>query len=502
MLGDITGSAGLQNGFINATHTSNVTAGWTPQTLPTPYPIVIVSSIVSFVIAVIGLRTALRTVQRNKDPVRIQYPEGYSTWSFRDRWAWARKNARKIQNNATQPPDKQSTGTVEEQIPLREFQEQDPNQPKHDNQISYHSPPHFDAQERPIPNPSTPYNTTNTHTNNWQAPLKDKLLVSISLTYTTLRSIFALITTLKVSITRQGTHAASSSLLLLYLSLQTFMANRAIPRVITLALVTDLLIVAIAFLITTWDFHSAAYGDISVLSGNCPVFATDCTTQARNWTRVGCGAVVGPRTSYSSTSAKQSPNPNHGASFFPPYASAGDINMQGSALRKIEGVVGAIGTFWVVVTLILTIYEAFRAFRSISSFSNLLTPIPQADEWVENKNTGKLRRRVGWKVTSFVAFVGVSGAFVVLVLSIAGHAAGETRTYTATYIDSFGPSVMTNVTYSARSAGGYVNSTEYWGNSTSWSDCYTVTTPSSGDGFLGDWLGRSEQVPLRLIALL
>lgn len=504
-IGNITGPSGVQHGYINASHLSNITAGWTPSTLPSPFPLVIVSSLVSFILACIGWKTAVSTwVPQEKR--RVQRPPGFENWTWRERMRWAKQYSRDAQSRARLEVENAEA----EHIPLHVPDETEPqkgNNFPHSNEPNVHFPFEQDFQSRydaPNPRQSSPaLDPAPTSITRWQDSPRNKILVLLAVTYNTLRSIIAIVMTLDVTITRNGTHSAVSSLFLLYLSLQTFVSNRKLPRIISLILVIDLLLVGVSFLIANWDWHTGSYGDATVIGGNCPVYASDCKSQAQHWTRVGCGAALPAVTiPQDSDGDELIPNPNYGDPFYPPYATMGSINFERkkNTLDIMEAVIGGCGTFWAGLTLLATLYEAVRAFSSMESMSHLLWPIPMDDQWVTNRKTGKQRRRLGWNAMSMFALFALGGAFIVTILSIAGHVAGETRVYTGMYIDSFGPAVKTNVTRSAVT--GFVNSTEYWGNATSWSDCFTVTTPRSSDGFFKEWLEHNEQVAFRLVSLL
>jgi len=503
VVGNITGSTGVKHGYINASHVSNITVGWTPSTLPTPFPLVIVSSLVSFIIACVGWKTTASTwVPPEKlNTIRRRRPEGFENWSWRERWEWSKKHARDIQNGL------ELENAEAEHVPLHAPDEIGPQMGRGEEHVfdftqsnEPYAPVPFPFQQDFQPTYAAPYarQTAPAPITRWQASWRNKTLVILSVIYNTMRSIFIIVTTLDVTITRNGTHSAVSSIFLVFLSLQTFLSNRKIPRLISLILVIDLFLVGLAFLIATWDWRTAMYGDATVMGGNCPVYAYDCISQARQWTRIGCGAVVPPISS--SGDSDDSPNPNYGEPFYPPYATAGNININANQLHDIESVVGTLGSIWAVLSLLAMLYEAVRTFGSVESMSHLLWPIPMADQFVTSKKTGKTRKRIGWSATVLFAIFALGGAFVVTILSIAGHIAGETRTHTATYIDGFGPAVNTNVTYSTVT--GYVNSTAYWGNATSWSDCFTVTTPSSSNGFFKEWLEHNELVAFRFICLL
>jgi hypothetical protein len=338
----------------------------------------------------------------------------------------------------------------------------------------------------------------------WEASVRNKILVLISVVYNTLRTVFAFKTTLELAIARSGTHPAVSSLFLLYLSFQTFISNRKLPRLLTLIVVLDLALVAAAFLVSTWDFHAHTYGDATVQGGTCPVYADDCTAQAHQWTQVGCGAVLPPAPSQSSSSNNGSSNPNFRDTFYPPYGTSGDFNLQHrqNTLSIMERVIGGCGTFWVAITLPATLYEAGRVFLTLEGLSHLLWPIPLQDKFARNSTTGKVRKRLGWTAMHLFAVFALPGALLVTVLSVAGHVAGETRRVQATFVDGWGPAVEANVTFGIVDGVRVVNATGYGGNATSWSDCFTATTVPSPDGFFREWVEYNGQVAFRLVSLL
>ena len=336
-------------------------------------------------------------------------------------------------------------------------------------------------------------------TSRWDASTRNKISVLVSVVYNTLRAVVAAVTTLDIVVTHRGTHAAMSSLFLLYLSLQTFISNRKLPRIIVIVILFDLFLAGLSFLLATWDLGATTYGDATLIGGNCPVFADDCDSQARQWSQVGCGATIrGQQTSLGSTGSTM--NPYYNRPVYPPYSS-GNVNDQwGNRLRGIEVTVGVIGSIWTVVTLLGTLYEAWRVLASMETLSHLLWPVPFRDEYKINKKTGTRRKRLGWDATGLFALFSLGGAFIVLILSIAGHVSGETKSYGGSYIDGFGPSVMANISRSPQ--GVYTTS---GGNATSWTDCFNITTPTSSNGFFDIWLSHSEQMalrPLRILTLL
>jgi hypothetical protein len=516
-LSNITDHVGLKHGFLSANHTSNLTAGWTPGTLPSPFPLVIVSSFVSLILAFIGWKTAISTWisdEQRRQVVPVKRPEGFENWSWGQRWSWARRNPYGAQFAVPIGAAEEAAGhdyialhCPDDIVPATECSTGT------DRVVQVRPPQKANdplSHEQDAPPMYTPeYRTAREPTLQWYDSLGTKITVLVSVVYNTLRAVFAVVTTLQIAATHKGTHAANSSLLLLYFSLQTFISNRKIPRVISFLLVLDLILVGIALLVSTWDFNSHSYGDAIIMGGNCPqtpAYASDCRTQVHQWSVVGCGTIVGPRNmpNTGSSTRHPSPNPNYADSFYPPYTTAGDINA-GNKLETIEAVIGALGTFWVAFTLLMTIYEAIRTFFTAESMAHLLWPIPYDDKYTTSQKTGRTRRRIGWGAMSLFAFFALGGAIFVTIMSIAAHIVGETHTHTATYIDSFGPPIHLNFTETYWD----VNHTPqknltspYGGNATSWTDCFTITLPNSRNGFFSDWLEHNSEVVFRLISLL
>jgi hypothetical protein len=507
---NVTGPIDLKHGLISASHTSNLTAGWTPGTLPSPFPIVIASSIVSLVLAFIGWKTAMSTwVSPEKRRVAPVRPEGFETWTFRQKWAWARRHGAETWNPAVteNEAELQNYAALHSQDEVHPAAGQMPFKLTSSNQK--YAPVSTEMDALPAYTPAISHQPAREPILKWQDNLMNKIAVLVSVTYNTLRAVFAAISAIQIASTHHGTHAAVSSLFLLYLSIQTFMSNRKIPRIITLLLVIDLTLVGIAFVLSTWDWKAHAYGDAVIMGGNCPQlpsYAPDCRTQLSQWSMVGCGSTVGPRKKPASSSSHKtlSPNPNYGATFYPPYVSAGDIN-SGNKLQTIEAVMGALGTFWVAVTLVITIYEAIRTFFTAESLVHLLWPIPFDEKFATNKKTGKTRTHLGWAALSLLAFFALGGAFIVTILSIVGHVVGETHNYSATYIDSFGPEATLNFTHPPMSGGSSVTgnlTSPIGGNASSWTDCFTVILPRSPNGFFDEWLEHNTLAAFRLISLL
>jgi hypothetical protein len=499
-MANFTSPMGLTHGFLDPAHTSNITLGWTPATLPTPFPVVIVSALVSLIIAFVGWKTAVTTWSPPDRRPALPPPPDFDSW--RERMQWNMTVGRQMRADARAAGRTPPRGG-DDDVPFQGGDDVPLQPPKQqagapDGRIDDVNP----ADRAPLREPreggaglfvalATP--------SRWDASTRNKISVLVSLMYNTLRTIVAAVTTLDIVITHRGTHAAVSSLFLLYLSMQTFISNRQLPRAIVLVILLDLFLAGLSFLLAMWDLGASTYGDATLIGGNCPIFAPDCDMQAPHWSQVGCGATVrGQETQLSST--RDTMNPYHGRSVYPPY-SGGNVNDQwGNRLRGIEVAVGVIGSIWTVVTLLGTLYEAWRVFASLETWAHLLWPVPFRDEYKIDKKTGKQRKRLGWTATSMFALFSLGGGFVVVILSIAGHVSGETKPYGGAFIDGFGPPILTNITRGP--SGVYTTS---GGNATSWTDCFNITTFVSSNGFFDIWLSHNEQMalrPLRILTLL
>jgi hypothetical protein len=252
-----------------------------------------------------------------------------------------------------------------------------------------------------------------------------------------------------------------------------------------IVLVLDSVFAASAFLIASFDRRGQYYGELALSGGNCPVYASSCHSQAHFWSQIGCGSVILPDTVNDGMCTKDD-NPNCESKFYPPYGDAGDLNTGLNALFIVEMVIAVFGAFW-LVTVLVTIYEARWLFTN--SLLDLLRP-------VERNRIGK---KLGWRATVLISVFGILGAFGVTIMTIAAHMSQELRTHHTTYIDSFGPTVQVNWTMNSK---GIKVAPDYGGNATSWSDCFTLTTPSSSSGFWDQWMEQDAQSIYRLVAAL
>jgi len=320
------------------------------------------------------------------------------------------------------------------------------------------------------------------------------IVVLISFLYSTARCAIALILSLRVLITKTGSHSASSSLLLLLLSVQTFITNRSIPRIMNIILVLDSLIASAAFLIASFDRRGQYYGELNLSGGNCPAYAPNCVAQAPHWDEVGCGAMVFPVMNTDNYDNCAYQNPNCGDEFYPPYGQLGDATSGSNVLFIMETVIAVFGAIW-LITVLVTLYKSHNLFTG--SWSDLLKP---AGKEGPRTKTGSGRQRMGWRAVVVFSIFGILGAFVVTILTVSAHMAQELRSRRLTYLDGFGPSVGSDFV-----VGGNGNMSTGFGGSKgneSWTDCFVVQTPSSGNGFWDLWFRQNVQSVYRTAAAL
>jgi hypothetical protein len=161
------------------------------------------------------------------------------------------------------------------------------------------------------------------------------------------------------------------------------------------------------------------------------------------------------------------------------------MNISANALHIVETVLIIFGTLW-LLTVLLNVYEACHLFMPPATWSNMLRPqgpIPKAHEFVGDPQRARGRR--GAACTSLVTILGIMGAFVAAIMSLAAHVSQATGVpgHSTTYIDSFGPGTWANFTLDQNSV---VNGTSFAGNVTDWNDCFTVSAPVLGTGW-AEW---------------
>jgi len=146
-----------------------------------------------------------------------------------------------------------------------------------------------------------------------------------------------------------------------------------------------------------------------------------------------------------------------------------------SPLHVIEAVVLIFGTIW-CLSAVLQIYEARYIFSSRPA----------------RRDT--TRGGCGGALLGMIPLFGIIGVFIAAILSTAGHLAQETGSRSHVYMDSFGPEVKGNFTMEMDKQGVSQPTSVVWPSGmTSWTDCFFVEAPRSGDGFLREWVSVNRE---------
>lgn len=126
----------------------------------------------------------------------------------------------------------------------------------------------------------------------WQDTPLRKVIMIIICAYLTFRAAIGLTLALAGLINNTTPPPAPSILLLLLVSIQIFISNRSLPRLMTLIYTIAATLTSLALLIAAYaplpNGHIPRYAHLSLTGGNCPVHASDCHTQTTHWAVLGC----------------------------------------------------------------------------------------------------------------------------------------------------------------------------------------------------------------------
>jgi hypothetical protein len=532
----------LLHGYLNSTHTSNLTSFYPPQNLPTPWPLVAASLVISLTLCCYSIKGAFVSWTKAGQNRRRGLAPGVrkswlQTWlqTFRERHANYRAGiGRPLKGKKMLHPvvhdseledlhkpdeahahhslndDSISSYEGEHHIDLRHklgidddditfkgnAEDDDISKHKHnldDGDITYKGKRFDDDDGASKYTTTDPFGDSEAATLHesirevpkspkWQdTPLK-KVIVIIICAYSTFRAITGFTIALAGLINYTTPPPAPSILLLLLLSIQIPLSNRSLPRLMTLIYTTAALLTTLAFLIVS-------YMPLSSLSlvpkyASLSIRGGNCPVAASDChSQTTHWSVVGCANYTYYTDLEDSDSDEiPEAQFYPPYATHSDVNQNTSnALLTVETVILAFGTLW-LLSVLLHLWEARHLFVH-PVLSNLLRPQPPVPQ------TGRSRGRTGAACTGIVTLLGIVGAVVAAVMSFAAHVSQATGTpgHAVTYIDSLGPGTWANFTEDST---GYVVGTDYWGNATDWNDCFTVVSPTVGTGW-AEWAGQN-----------
>jgi hypothetical protein len=323
---------------------------------------------------------------------------------------------------------------------------------------------------------------------NWTAtPIRNAIDIFI-VSFCTFRALVAFSINVQGLIDNLTPPCSPSNVLLLLVSIQVTFSNNNLPKIFRTLLAIDVLLAMSAFLIAAYAWLAVTshpgYGQMEIIGGNCPVYANDCPSQMKGWIDVGCGNWTIPDKFGGDddlTNAQGDPLPE--GKFYDPYATPGDINSGANAMFVVEVIISVFGTCLLPFCLGQLYGEVRDRFRGL----------------VHSK---KPRGKLADCMMGMIVIFGLLGAFCATWMTIAGHVNQETAHHHTYYIDGFGPVVPTNVTYGGSEATGgqYIISTDYWGNSTSWSDCFEVQALTSVSGFWDLWVKANSHSLYRIAA--
>jgi hypothetical protein len=472
----------LIHGYINFTHTSHLTPYYPPANLPTPWPLLVCSVLISLVISCFNFKAAMTSLGNLRNGVRTVRDHPKSPWARMKAHPVGEHELESLQRPKTNEPPPPYTSA-------ENYDNSDFAIPANDDFSPYPSEEPLEA----IPPPriiEPPKEET------WDVSPRRKALDIAFVIYSTYRAAAAFTIELLGLLDKRTPSGAPSNLLLILVSIQILLSNVSFPRQIRLLLTIDTLLIALAYTTAAYaplSNHRSgsnsyfplatsgpaypSYGELNITGGACATYASNCRQQAKHWIEVGCGnwtRVI----DYEDNDDDDNPT----TGFFYPYATSGDINTSMNPLNIVETVIFVFGTIW----LLSSAWQIYEIRYVI---------------WPRSRNRQKPKRgECANALMGMMTLFGIMGAFVACLMSIGGHMSQALGTHHSVFIDSFGPMVSTNQTYGEDSYG-YNNtlSTQYWGNSTSWSDCFVVENPKSGNGWWSEWVeqnrGRLWRIP-------
>ncbi|KAE8454404.1 hypothetical protein EG329_000026 [Mollisiaceae sp. DMI_Dod_QoI] len=467
----------LIHGQISESHTTHMNAQYAPNNIPTPWPLAVCSVLFSFIICCVGAIPAIRSIDPKYTPPPPKPAKIKPITSQR---------TTTTASNSTSPP-----GYTDIELQPAPPYAKDGVLVVQDQKAPL---------KRTIPKISFKFPTT-------------KAIYYLTVLYCTFRAISAFMINLKSLHDTHTPLSAPSIILLALLSTQIIHCNITHHPITRLLLALDILLLAITFGICSYAPNDGEwwprYSTLQISSGNCPVYAGDCMSQAPHWLSVGCGDYSTPSNYDNGVSY------GYASQLYLPYRNTGDLNVQTSMnpLHAEEMTVVVFGSLWwffVIFHLLDTFSTLGEIFTLSRSHRKNAAPPPiyhhqQRTIFSTIKSllsisfTPRIHHQRARKPASsyqqvtylWICWAGSFLAFVVVLMSIGGHTSQMMKKQHTTYLESFGPQVGVNFT---RASNGVVDGVEYWGNATSWSDCFEVRAPGSRSGFWGEWVRGNREV--------
>ncbi|KAF4625705.1 hypothetical protein G7Y89_g12460 [Cudoniella acicularis] len=328
----------LLHGQLNSSHTSNITAIYTPSNLPTPWPLVIASCVVSLIICCYGTKGALSIL---------------SSLSLENR-----PRSTKALWKRTAPRRRESHICETELHTLHT----DDAPPEYTIVVKDVESPPQEILPSVNPDDITPMVVEPDYTSRWDKTPRSKLIFIVIIIYCTFRAATATAVTLQSYLTHNTSVAAPCLLFFALVSTQFILTNLSLPRLMRLLLTLDVLLLFLAFLATSFIPYTKNgdnlpfYAHITTLGGNCPVYASDCYNQAPHWSTFGCGKW----TPLQDVDGDDDARPGNG--YYPPYASKDDFNYYSNPIHIIESIIIVFGSIW-LLSVVFQLWEARHLFR-------------------------------------------------------------------------------------------------------------------------------------------
>ena len=487
------GSQALLIGYLDTNHTSSLEATWI--TRPTPWPFVAASVTLSIILGFLGVQTSYKSWESTK-----KTQSGSSLISMNDiayqpvRQSSSYEQHHRRWASSSSSNDFSTTRTLIENDAMDTF---------------------VNDQYRRRSSVCTTQSGRNMHGGLGTFALTT---TAIGITWSTIRAATTLALMIQIVSGEKHTYPGIASLVIMFTSVQTYLGSRAMPRILYLLIVIDLLMIYSCVVLAIFAFlqdKKTSYQEFAIQGGYCPCmlgFKTghdmkSCSTFPSSPAFVGCD-----------TQYLWSNNTDHSTNLTATYPKScllsdhndgGDNDLNPNLMTYLvlsEIVVGGVGLLYGLIVLgfasrwipqaLSRPKELFVSFPLIAPGQKNVRPgpIPSAPYKANGGHHKMPGRAVGMTVLAFVAML----AFATITIVV--HVLDETRPIRLFYMDSVGPRLD-----GAGSIGGNNVIDTGGGNlalGNSWSDCFVVDTPYWADGGFKDWWNAHKSNLLRSIALV
>ncbi|KIX05032.1 uncharacterized protein Z518_05904 [Rhinocladiella mackenziei CBS 650.93] len=445
----------ILHGYLDANHTSDLSAYWINR--PTPWPFVLASAGLSIILGFLGVQASHKS------------------------WESKPKLLNRDSSNALSPPIHQTA-----YIPLRR-----PNSDVHHRRWSsasgntYYNIIENDAMETYFAD-RRPSSIAIARTMHGGLGRFAPIATTIGISWSTVRAGAVLTILIKITMGEKHTYPGIVSIVIMFASVHTYLGSRAMPRILYLLIITDLAAIYGSIVLAILAFlqdKRTSYQQFGVAGGHCP-------------------CMLGFKTGHDMKSCKELPSPLGGVGCDSMYLWSSntipgtnqtmtypkscllsvdhDTDLDPNLMTHMvlaEIIVGGLGLLY---GLIVLCFAVRRIPRVIARPGQLLDAFSLNEGFTQSSSRRKMPgRAIGVTVLAFAALLMFAAVTIVM------HVLDETKPIRLFYMDSAGPRVE----------GGNVS------GSTSWSDCFVVDTPYSTDGEFQQWWQVRQSRVLRALAL-